>query len=163
MDFNSPESFLEKLNNWFNGLIAIPLLAIGYGYLEIFSGGINGFIVVNIYLSIVIISMLVIYSIITTRNYKKSIGLIPKEGAMLERLSIYFTASKQFYIKIFIVSLIAVLGLYITGSITYAGFYAFLLFLLSIYRPSLLTVATKLGMKGEERKAFIKNAKTVIN
>ena len=163
MDFNSPESFIEKLNNWFNGLIALPLLAVGYGYLEIFSGGITGFIEVNIYIHVVIISMLIIYSVITTRNYKKSIGLIPKEISMLDKLSSYFTASKQFYIKIFIVAMIAVIGLYITGSIAYAGFYAFLLFLLSIYRPSLLTVATKLGMKGEERKAFIKNAKTVIN
>ena len=163
MDFNSPESFIEKLNTWFNGLIALPLLAVGYGYLEIFSGGIEGLISVNIYISLVIISLLVIYSVIITIQYKKSIGLIPREDTMFERLSIYFTVSRQFYIKIFIISMIAVMGLYITGSIPFAGFYAFLIFLLSIYRPSLLTVATKLGLKGEERKAFIKNAKTIIN
>ncbi len=163
MNFNSPESFLEKLNNWFNGLIALPLLAVGFGYLELFSGGIKGLIKINIYITVVVITVLIIYAVAVTWHYKKQIKKIASDDALLVRLESYFILSKQFYIKIFAVSMVAVLGLYVTGSVAYAGFYAFLLFLLSIYRPSLFTVATKLGMKKEERKAFIKNSKTVIN
>ena len=163
MSFNSPESFLEKLNKWFNGLIALPLLAVGYGYLELYSGGIKGLIEIDIYITAAIITVLIVYAIIVTRNYKKEIKLISKDVTLLAKLESYFVLSKQFYIKIFVISMVAVLGLYVAGSIAYAGFYAFLLFLLSIYRPSLLTVAAKLGMKKEERKEFIKNSKTVIN
>lgn len=163
MNFNSPESFIEKLNSWFNGLIAMPLLAVGYGYLEIFTGGLQGLFNMDIYVTSAIILILGIFAIVVTRNYKKGIKDIPVEDDILSRLTAYYIVSKSYYIKIFIISLIAVLGLYLSGSIAYAGFYAFLLFLLSIYRPSLLTVATKLGMKGKERIKFIKNSKTVIN
>lgn len=163
MKFSTSESFLEKINQWFNGLIALPLLAVAYGYLEIFSGGLNGLFSVNIYITVAVIILLLGYSVLTTLRYKKLINSISADDSLAFRLEIYFDVSKLFYLKIFVVSMITVVGLYITGSIAYAGFYAFLLFLLSIYRPSLLTVATKLGMKGEERKAFIKNSKTVIN
>lgn len=162
MNFNSPEAFIEKLNNWFNGLIALPLLAVGYGYLEIYTGGLQGVIDIDIYFTAFIICALLIYGVVVTRNYKNQIKNIKVDDTLLSKLQIYFTVSKSFYTKIFIVSLLTVLGLYITGSTAYAGFYAFLLFLLSIYRPSLLSVATKLGMKGEERKEFVKNSKTVI-
>lgn len=162
MNFNSPEAFIEKLNNWFNGLIALPLLAVGYGYLEIYTGGLQGIMEIDIYATAFIISVLLIYSVVITRTFKSQIKDITVDDTLLSKLQTYFAISKSFYIKIFLISLFAVLGLYITGSISYAGFYAFLLFLLSIYRPSLLTVATKLGMKGEERKAFVKNSKTVI-
>lgn len=163
MKFSTSESFLEKINQWFNGLIALPLLAVAYGYLEIFSGGLNGLFSVNIYITVAVIILLLGYSVLTTLRYKKLINCISADDSLAFRLEIYFDVSKLFYLKIFVVSMITVVSLYITGSIAYAGFYAFLLFLLSIYRPSLLTVATKLGMKGEERKAFIKNSKTVIN
>ncbi len=163
MNFNSPETFIEKLNNWFNGLIALPLLAVGFGYLELFSGGITGLIEIDIYITAAIITVLIIYAVVVTRDFKKQIKMISKDESLLAKLENYFVLSKQFYIKIFVISMVAVIGLYVVGSISYAGFYAFLLFLLSIYRPSLLTVATKLGMKKEERKEFIKNSKTVIN
>lgn len=163
MNFSSPEIFLEKLNNWFNGLIALPLLAIGYGYLEIFSGGLTGLFVMDSYIIVAIITLLLGYAVFITRSYKKVISSISANDPLALRIETYFIVSKIFYVKIFVVSMIAVVGLYITGSVAYAGFYAFLLFLLSIFRPSLLTVANKLGLKGEERTAFLKNSKTVIN
>lgn len=77
MNFNSPESFIEKLNNWFNGLIALPLLAVGYGYLEIFTGGLQGLFNMDIYVTSAIILILGIFAIVVTRNYKKGIKNIP--------------------------------------------------------------------------------------
>lgn len=162
MKFNSPDEFIEKLNNWFNGLIALPLVAVGYGYLEIFTGGLQGITEIDTYINLFIIGILLAYAVVVTRTYKIKIKDINGDGTLFSKLETYFIISKSFYIKIFSISLITVLGLYISGSIAYAGSYAFLLFLLSIYRPSLLTVATKLGMKGEERKAFVKNSKTII-
>ncbi len=162
MNFNTAESFLEKINQWFNGLIGLPLLAVGYGYLEIFTGGIKGLFEVNTYITMSVITLLLIYAVLVTRAHKKLISSIAIDDSLKTKLATFFIISKQYYTKIFVVSMIAVVGLYSTGSVAYAGFYAFLLFLLSIYRPSLLTVATKLGMKGEERKAFVKNSKTII-
>jgi hypothetical protein len=163
MSFNTPEEFLDSLNKWFNGLIALPLLAVAYGYLEIFSGGLTGVFIIDIYATGVIIFLLLAYAVFITRSYKILISNISKDDLLAERLLDYFEVSKSFFLKIFVVSIISVSGLYITGSVAFAGFYAFLLFLLSIYRPSLLTVANKLGLKGDEKNAFLKNSKTVIN
>ena len=163
MNFNSPESFLEKLNNWFNGFIALPLLAVGYGYLEIFSGGLVGLYPIDIYVTLAIIALLLISAVYITYTYKLLIRGIGSDDPLALRIATYFDVSKLFFLRIFIIAMLAVIGLYITGSIAYAGFYAFLLFLLSIYRPSLLTVANKLGLKGEERSEFLKNRFTIIN
>lgn len=163
MNFNTPESFLEGINKWFNGLIAPPLLAVAYGYLEIFSGGIEGMVIVSNYITATVIIILLIYAVYSTLGYKKLLTSISVDGSLKSKLTEFYITSKQFYIKIFVISMLSVVGLYITGSVAYAGFYAFLLFLLSIYRPSLLTVANKLGLKGEERTEFIKGSKTVIN
>ncbi len=159
MIFSSPQEFLDKLNNWFNGLISIPLLAVAYGYLEIFSGGLQGVYAFNDYVTGGIIIVLLSYSVFSTRSYKKEIASFSKNDLLTTRIESYFVASKQFYFKIFSVSLLAVVGIYLSGSIAFAGFYAFLLFLLSIYRPSLLTVANKLNLSGQERDLFLKENK----
>ncbi len=156
MVFSSPQEFIDKLNNWFNGLISIPLLAVAYGYLEIFSGGLQGIYSFNDYLIGGIIVVLLSYSVFSTRAYKKTLTTFSKEDLLSSRIDSYFNVSKQFYLQIFSVSLLAVIGLYLSGSIAFAGFYAFLLFLLSIYRPSLLTVANKLGLLGHQRDLFLK-------
>ncbi len=163
MTFTSPEDFLEKLNQWFNGLIALPLLAIAYGYLEIFSGGLKGLIVLDDRVNYVVISLGLVYAIYVTRSYKHQIRAIKGDESLMIRLTTYFVISKSFFLKIFLISLLSVLGLYITGSVAFAGFYAFLLFLLSIYRPGLLNVANKLGLKGDVRKDFLRKNSFTIN
>jgi hypothetical protein len=156
MQFFSPKDFLDKLNNWFNGLIAIPLLAVAYGYLEIFSGGLQGMFSLNNYVIGTIILFLLGYSVVAVQFYKKSIKLQATQTPLQARVENYLRISKQYYLKIFLVSIITVLGLYLSGSIAFAGFYAFLLFILSIYRPALLTVANKLRLKGAARTLFLK-------
>ncbi len=163
MTFASPEEFLDRLNQWFNGLIALPLLLVAYGYLEIFSGGITAMVEVTNFLIATIIIICLIFSILATRTYKNQIRAIDKTEPVPLRLTAYFFISKYFFLKIFVVSLISVVGLYVTGSVAFAGFYAFLLFLLSIYRPALLNVANKLALKGEERSNFLKKNSFIIN
>jgi len=163
MTFTSPEDFLDKLNQWFNGFIALPLLAVTYGYLEIFSGGLEGLIELNDLVNYVFIALALVYAVYITRSYKYKIRAIKGGEPLAIRLTAYFIVSKSFFLKIFIVSMFSVLGLYITGSTAFAGFYAFLLFLLSIYRPGLLNVANKLGLKGDERSNFLKKGSFTIN
>lgn len=163
MTFISPEDFLDKLNQWFNGFIALPLLAVAYGYLEIFSGGLAALVVVADVFTYLVIGLGLAYSIMATRFYKTQIKNINGIETITLRLASYFAISKSFFLKIFVVSLFSVLGLYITGDVAFAGFYAFLLFLLSIYRPGLLNVANKLGLKGEERREFLKKSNFKLN
>jgi len=163
MTFASPEEFLDRLNQWFNGLIALPLLLVAYGYLEIFSGGITAMVEVSRYVVIFLVTTSLAYAILVTRLYKNQIKAIDKALALRLRLVSYYSISKAFFIRIFVVSLISVVGLYVTGSVAFAGFYAFLLFLLSIYRPGLLNVANKLGLKGDERNIFLTKSSFTIN
>lgn len=110
MSFDTPELFLEKLNNWFNGLIALPLLAAGYGYLEIFSGRLIGVIEPSTSFNIISIVIVVGVVVVLSRDFKKKIASIQKENDIKEKLESYFLYSKGFFLKIFISSLITVIG-----------------------------------------------------
>lgn len=153
---NTPKAFLEQINLWFNGLIALPLLATGVGYLEIKKGRIEGLIGTNEYVAASIILVLLVVVVYKTARYRKQIGYIPIELTLKERVFDYFSISKNYYIFMFIITLLTVLNLYVTANLFFAGLYAFELFLLSLHRPSLISVADKLNLKGNVRSNFLK-------
>ena len=155
MDFATPKDFLEVINKWFNGLIALPLLAVSYGYLEIHSGRIEPILVSSLYLNMAIIVLVMISVILVSLKYRKSIGRINKVDALKVRLVDYFFKSKSYYVSILISSLLTAILLFVTANSFYAGLYAFQLFALSIHKPSMLAVANRLNLKGEERANFL--------
>jgi len=155
MDFATPKDFLEVINKWFNGLIALPLLAVSYGYLEIHSGRIEPILVSSLYLNMAIIVLVMISVILVSLKYRKSIGRINKVDALKVRLVDYFFKSKSYYVSILISSLLTAILLFVTANSFYAGLYAFQLFALSIHKPSMLAVANRLNLKGEERTNFL--------
>lgn len=153
---DTPKTFLEKINLWFNGLIALPLLAAGLGYLEVKSGRIIGLLSNSVYVDATIIVLLLVIVLLQTTTYRKKIGHIPVELDVEERVLVYFSISKNYYIFMFGISMVTVIGLYITANLFFAGLYAFELFMLSLHRPSLVSVADKLNLKGEVRSDFLK-------
>ena len=155
MEFATPKDFLEIINKWFNGLIALPLLAVSYGYLEIHNGQIEPMIASGFYLNISIIVLIIIGVVVFSLKHKQNIRKISSENALRVRLFDFFMISKNYYIIILIFSLVTTILLYATANSSFAGLYAFQLFALSIHKPSMLSVANKLNLKGDERTNFL--------
>lgn len=154
--FSSPSAFNEKINQWFNGLIALPLLAVSFAYLEISTGRFDGLIADSFYLDISIIVTAIIAIVLLTRRYRKQIGYIPVEKTLGEKVMDYFLFSKTYYLLMFLLGMITTICIFVFGSTSFAGLYAFQLFVLSLHRPTLLSVANKLNLKGDIRGNFLK-------
>lgn len=156
MSFHSSGEFIDKLNKLFNAFIALPLLLVGFGYLEIYSGSYAGLTTFSSpYLTGIVILALVGSMLGLSRNFKVNVNRISSDQSIKERVEVYFIAAKQFYVRVFGLSALATLLLYIFGETVYAVAYAFILFVLSVYRPSLATIASQLGLKGQDRKDFL--------
>ncbi|MCB0497405.1 MAG: hypothetical protein KDC79_14785 [Cyclobacteriaceae bacterium] len=156
INFSTPSAFLEKINQWFNGLIALPILAVSYGYLEIHSGRFNGIVMINLYQEFVLIIPILFAAVVYTRRYRKQVGRIFLDKPLNERVKEYFRFSKSYYLIMFLLGMLTTICIFVFGSTSFAGLYAFQLFILSIHRPTLLSVANKLNLKGDIRSDFLK-------
>ena len=156
MTFQSTEDFIDKLNYLFNGLIALPLLLIAFGYLEIYSGDFKGFVILNSwYSSLVFVFVIVGLMIYLSRLFKSEIKKIDASLAIIDRVIFYYNIAKKFYLRVFFLSLLTTGLLFLFGEKSYAGAYAFILFMLSVNRPNLGSIASQLGLKGDARQSFI--------
>ncbi len=153
--YGSPNDFLNHINKWFNGLIALPLLLGAWGYLEVYSGKISAILVLPDIMNYAILVLIVITTLVFIWLYKKKIGQELGVGTLENKLELYFAFSKTFYVQMFAVSALSVAFLFLNADTAFAGVYAFQLFTLSVFRPSLLSVANKLGLKGQERTRFL--------
>ena len=156
MIFQSSQDFIDKLNNLFNGLIALPLLLIAFGYLEIYSGDFNGYVTLNSwYFSLVFVIVIVGLMVYLFRSFKTEVKKIDTSLSIMDRVVFYYNTAKRFYLRVFFLSLFTTGLLFLFGEKSYAGAYAFILFILSVNRPNLGSIASQLGLKGDDRQTFI--------
>jgi hypothetical protein len=156
MNFNTPGELNDKLNQLFNGLIALPLLLVAYGYLEIYSGGYTG--VVSLESNSVLIGAVVVLVLVTAylmRQFRQQLKRINQDLTLEDRAMEYFLISRQYYLYCFVLAIIETALLYVFGEIAFAGTYAFNLFVLSVNRPGIGTMANYLSLGGKTRKDFI--------
>ena len=156
MNFTTAGELNDKLNQLFNGLIAIPLLLVAYGYLEIYSGGYAGVVSLKSNgLLIGIIAVLVLVTAYLMRRFRQQIKLISQDLTLEDRAKEYFLISRQYYLYCFLLAMIETALLYVFGEVAFAGVYAFNLFVLSVNRPGIGTMANYLSLEGQTRKDFI--------
>lgn len=154
--FETPQAFYEKINQWFNGLIALPLLGVSFAYLEIYNRGFEGLVKNSWYVDLIIIVIVLIPVLVITRRYRRQIGYISFDKPLEKRVLDYFQFSKTYYLLMFLLGMLTTICIFVFGSTSFAGLYAFQLFVLSLHRPTLLSVANKLNLKGDERSNFLK-------
>ena len=156
MNFTTAGELNDKLNQLFNGLIAIPLLLVAYGYLEIYSGGYTG--VISLKSNSLLIGIIVVIVLVTAylmRRYRQQLKLIGQDLKLEDRAVDYFLISRQYYLYCFLLAIIETALLYIFGDVAFAGAYALNLFVLSVNRPGIGTMANYLSLEGKTRKDFI--------
>ena len=150
-------NYYQKFNNYFHGIIAVPLLAFSILYLEFDQGNLQPvFGGREYYLESGILFLLSAgYIGYMFKKLRISISNI-ESGSLESRLAIYSKISIRFYAMVTLPGAIAVLLMYLTGELSFSLIYILELFLLSIRRPSLTSIVRDLKLSGREKDIVIK-------
>lgn len=158
MHFHDLKDYLFKLNNLFHVIVAIPLLAFVYLYLESQVGRVQPLInnpdtilILHYILPLIIMVESGIAFIIT----KKSLSVFPNHDILIEKLGVYFRISLIKYAILEGAAIVAVIGYYLTLSKVYVGFYVVLLMIFSINRPTVYRISKDLKLDGDEKDIVI--------
>jgi hypothetical protein len=155
MKFKDSDAFLIKLNNLFNGLIAVPLLLVGFGYLEISNGSWSAVIEPT---NAIIISMVTgLGALITyiSLQFKKETRKLTVFDTLQEKMAAYYALARFYYWSVFALSIIAATLLFMFAHLAFTVIYAFMLFWMSVFRPTLRSLADLFDLKDEEKTRFL--------
>jgi len=155
MKFSTSKEFINKLNNLFNGLIALPLLAVGFGYLEIKSGSWEALMPLDnaiLFSTNIGLGLLMVY--LSLRFKKESRGLTVYDNIQ-DKMDGYYRLASFYYWSVFGLSVMSAVLLYLFAHPSYAVLYAFILFWMSIFRPTLKNIADLFGLQDEEKMKFM--------
>jgi len=146
-------NYLQKLNNYFHGIIALPLLAFSFLYLEFDSGKLSPPFGERTYYfeSGILFIVSIVWVLYLFRKVKQSIAAIDGHN-LSEKLHAYSKVLIRFYLLVTFPGAIAVLLMYLTGELSFSLIYLLELFLLSIKRPHIAGITKDLRLEGEEKE-----------
>ncbi len=150
-------NYFQTFNNYFHGIIAVPLLAFSFLYLEFDQGNLEPLVGGRSYYweSGVMFLISAAYIYYMFKKVKISISGIGT-GKLEERLATYSKTLIRFYMMVTLPGAIAVILMYITGEMSFSLIYILELFLLSIRRPSITSIVRDLKLTGEEKEIVLK-------
>ncbi|RLD21737.1 MAG: hypothetical protein DRI71_08495 [Bacteroidetes bacterium] len=157
MNFTSSQVFINKLNNLFNGLIALPLLLVGYGYLEITYRDWEAVMSIdNAILISTIVGMGALVSYLSLRFKKESRNLTVFDDIQV-KMEAYYRLASFYYWSVFALSITTTALLFFFAHVAYAVLYAFILFWMSVFRPTVRSLTDLFALEDEEKRKFLKN------
>lgn len=155
MKYKSSQEFLRKVSNLFNLLIAFPLVLVGFGYLEIKSGSWTALMASSnsLVMSMVIgLAVIATYLSVRFRKESRKLGGLP---TVHDKMDAYFILASFYYWASFGINMVSAVMLFVVADLAFAVVFAYILFWLSIVRPSLTSLADLFNLKGEERRRFL--------
>ncbi|GAA0890990.1 hypothetical protein GCM10009122_06690 [Fulvivirga kasyanovii] len=158
MSFKSPENFHNKLGFVFHAMLALPLAAFVYLFLELRHRELqpalddNAVIFILTYLLPVLGASAVIGGYF---KFKKDLKGVNQQESLRDKLEAYYAASLKLYGFIELGSLIFVGGLYLTTSAAFILFYVLLLFFMSLNRPTPQKYVNDLRLTEKEREVIL--------
>lgn len=155
MKFTDSQAFVNKLNNLFNGLIALPLLIVGFGYLEISTGSWSALMEPS---NAIVIGLVVVLGVLITYvslQFKKESRKLTVYNDIQAKMVAYFSLASFYYWSAFALSITAAALLYLFAHLAFAVIYAYMLFWMSVYRPTLRSLADLFDLKDEEKFKFL--------
>lgn len=155
MRYKSSQEFIRRLSNLFNGLIAFPLLVVGFGYLEISSGSWTALMESTPSLIISMVAGLVIITTYISLRFKKESRKLTVFLTIQDKMDAYFSLASFYYWSAFGMAIISSTMLFLLAEVAFAVAYAYILFWMSIFRPTLKSVADLFDLKDEERRVFM--------
>ena len=151
-------AYFNRLNLIFHGLIAVPLAAFVYLYLEIDTRGRSGALgnpeTVE-WLSYVLPTVCIVEAGVAFILFSRSIQAVREQEGLKRKLEHYFQVILQKYLLLASSGIIAVVGLFLTASTLYTALFLFMLLFLSIHRPTVYRIARDLKLEGEEKDIVV--------
>lgn len=155
MKYKNSQEFLRKLSNLFNGLLAFPLLLVGFGYLEVSNGSWTAIMESNDALVISMVVGLIVISTYLSLRFKKESRKLTALDTIHDKMDAYFMLASFYYWSSFGLAIIAAVMQFVVAHVAFAVVYAYILFWMSLFRPTLRSLADLFGLKDEERRAFL--------
>lgn len=155
MKYKNSQEFLKRLSNLFNGLLAFPLLLVGFGYLEVSSGSWVAMMESSNSLVFSMIAGLGIISTWLSLRFKRESRKLTLLPTIHDKMDAYFMLASFYYWSAFGLSIISAVMLFVVADVAFAVVYAYILFWMSLFRPTLRSLADLFGLKDEEKKGFL--------
>jgi len=158
MEFKSPEDFHNKIGFTFHAILALPLAAFVYLFLEVKNRGrlpivedpraslVTG-IVLFVGIAVVVAGYLLFKKQMKANNEVKQ--------PLKDKLAKYYNAALTFYLLLELGSIAMVLGLYLTTSSFFIIGFMFLLLIQSLNRPTPQKYVKDLRLSEEERNIIL--------
>jgi Zn-dependent protease len=159
MSYTSAREYLSRIDFVFHGLIAPPLFAFVYLYLELRDGDLSPYLShgEGVALSDVVITFIWAGLMLTAfQMHRKKITRIRQMEPLAAKLGPYLTLLLTLSLLFFVISALCVAGLFLYDKNWYIILYFATLIHLSVYRPSPRKVAEALLLKGREYEIMVK-------
>jgi len=158
MEIEAAKKYMNRLNLYFNLIIAIPLLVFGYVYLELEAGRIYAIldpeqIIMSNYLLPFLIIIIGGVGVIIPKSKVKE---IKSELDLESKLNAFEKIQLIRYGMYEAGGLISIIGLYFTVEKLYAVLYVGTIILFSLSRPTQRYIIKSLNLVGEEKDLFTK-------
>ena len=106
----------------------------------------------------IIIGMVVALGLLITYislQFKKESRKLTVFDGIQAKMAAYFSLASFYYWSVFALSIISAALLFLFANLAFAVIYAFMLFWMSVFRPTLRSLADLFDLKDEERLKFL--------
>lgn len=158
MSPKNPEEFHQKLSLVFHALLALPITAFIYLFLELRHRDLSPALNNRLFLLIATYGLPILGVLVAALGYfwfRKSLVQTVKDEILPLRLQAYGGKVRLFYYYITVSAVIWVLGLYFTTSPVFIIGYVFLLFFMSFQRPTPQRYVKDLSLEGEDKEIIL--------
>ncbi|MGB3585463.1 MAG: hypothetical protein WBA23_02930 [Tunicatimonas sp.] len=149
----SAYEYFHRLNITYYLLIAGPLVGFCYAYLQHqAAGGLQPTVYLSwVHVVLIIGAALIIF--LGYRNYRQALQTVDSDWPFQQKLAFFYHKSRELYGYYMVSNALAALGLYLTGEQLFAGVYAVVLVVFSLFRPTFRRIVRDLKLtKAEEEK-----------
>ena len=149
----SAYEYFHRLNITYYLLIAGPLVGFCYAYLQHEgAGGLQSTVYLS-WLHIVLIVGAALVIFLGYRNYQQALQTVDLDWPFQQKLAFFYYKSRELYGYYMVSNAFAALGMYLTGEQLFAGVYAIVLVVFSLFRPTPRRIIRDLKFtKAEEEK-----------
>lgn len=153
----SVKPFYDKLNLVFNAILAPPLLAFVWAYLESTAGNLEPILDESSVNTVNFIMPLVVFGLIITSFYlfRNRLSTIEPSKSLSQKLEEYFTTCIVMYALLEFGLIISVVGYYLTLGNVFLGMFVVVLVFFSLHKPTPYRIAKNLRLKGDEKEQMI--------
>ena len=133
----------------------MPLLVVGFGYLEISNGSWSAIMAST---NAIIVGMVLALGLLVTYislKFKQESRKLNVFDDIQSKMAAYYSLARFYYWSVFALSVIAATLLFLFAHLAFAVIYAFMLFWMSVFRPTLRSLADLFDLRDEEKLKFL--------